>query len=253
MTIPVGGFDPQYKTQYMDGVSGTPDAGTPVVPGNSGDTVPPPVVPNDEGGNTPPTLPPASKPVYELDLEGMWFMTASLGANVLAMCKETLNEQRQAAQESKNAESQIVIKTLDEQAKTIRKQAFSNLMWSIGSGLMQIASGMVSVAGGVKGMKAALGGGENGGQLAQAINTKFAGFTQAITGLNTIMGGAKEFMSAGFDAEMKLLDKKIEMARANISTLESVIDKLKEVIRDANQNQSSLASQNAETLKKILA
>ena len=256
MTIPVGGYDPhQFQTQYTNGTEGVPNDGVPVPNGKPGDEVPPanPNAPKNDGGDSSPTLPPASKPVYELDLDGMWYMTASLGANVLAMCKETLNEQRQSAQEAKNAESQIVIKTLDEQAKTIRKQAFANLMWSIGSGLVQIASGMVSVAGGVKGFKTAMSSSPNAGQAAMALNTKFQGYTQAMTGLNTIMGGAKEFMSAGFDAEMKLLDKKIEMARANISTLESVIDKLKEVIRDANQNQSSLASQNAETLKKILA
>lgn len=256
MTIPVGGYDPQqFQTQYTNGTEGVPNDGIPVPNEKPGDDVPPanPSAPKNDGGDSAPTLPPASKPVYELDLDGMWYMTASLGANVLSMCKETLNEQRQANQEARNAESQIVIKTLDEQAKTIREQAIVNLGMSIATGVMQIAMGVVSVVGGVKGFNMAMGSGPNAGQAAMALNTKFTGYTQAMGGLNSMLTGAKEYVSSTYDVELKMLDKKAEMARTMISALDSTIDKLKEVIRDANQNQSSLASQNAETLKKILA
>lgn len=194
------------------------------------------------GANALPQLP---DPLSQLS--GM-IAAPSLGADVLALVQDLTDEQRRANNEQRFAESQAVVQELHNQASDMRSQAAWNLALGITVAVGQIAAGVTQTAM----TSRALAKGLTDSKL-QAATTQISGISQSISGTTSIASAVKEFVNTSFDASMKDRDAKIEMCRAYLSQLDSLNDALKEVIRNARENQNAIQQNTNQTRVKILS
>lgn len=252
--------------QAAGGIGSTEDASAPEASRNSpvSESCPPPrTTANEDSINS---TPPLEKPSWEKALADIP-MPPSLGATVLAMIGDVVNEARQAAAEQRYHDKLAVVDKLHQQADTIREQAKTQLITGIISASISIAASAVSIAGAVKGLKdfasSAAFEGLEGDALAnaqnmqsamlQTSNMKYQGISQAVSSLSSVASQTGGYISAGYDAQMKMQEAEIEQMRALITQIDSVYDSLKEVIAKATSVQDAIQQSTNQTRTRILS
>lgn len=184
-------------------------------------------------------------------LSGM-IAAPSLGADILSLVQELMDDERRANNEQRIAESKAVVEELHNQADDMRTQAAVNLGLGLTTAAIQISASVVQTAMSSATMKNSLSGKLSSEQV-MASNQKVSGISEGIKGFATATSSVKEFVSSLYDASMKDRDAKIEMIRAYAAQLESLNDALKEVIRNARENQNAIQQNTNQTRVKILS
>lgn len=211
-----------------------------------GDVVPPAEQPENGKGSGTPELP---SPTTYVNLESLAGMAVpSLGATLLALISDTADEARRANAEARKAQTQAVVQTIENQADKMRSQAVAKLGLGLTSAAVQIGSGITSTAM----TTCAIRGGFDSAML-QAQTQRIQAITQIIGGGKTVFDATNEFVSAGYDVDIKKMDADIEKQRAYATQLDSVTDSLKQVISKAISVQSEIQANVNQTRTKILS
>lgn len=209
---------------------------------------PAPVLP-DVRVETEASLPQLSAPARSLsfaDLKG-WAGVPSLGATLLALTVQIADQDRRAAGDQRTLQTKYVAQGLREEAGKIRSQAVSNLVMGLVSSAVTIAaSGFQAVASGKA--LATL----EGDALA-ARTQQIKAYSDALSGLGNTLNTVKEFVSAGFDADIKKKEAEIEVMRAHADQLDSLTDAMKQVIQKAIAAQEAIMESSNQTRTKILS
>lgn len=171
----------------------------------------------------------------------------SLGATLLALTTEIADQQRRAADDQRTQQTKYVAQALRTEADKMKSQAVTNLVMGLVSSAVTItASGMQAVASGKA--LASL----EGEQLA-AASQQIKGYTDALSGLGTTLTTVKDFVSAGFDVDIKRQEAEIEVMRAHADQIDSLSDAMKQVIQKALSAQEAIMESTNQTRTKILS
>lgn len=238
-----------YATTMTEGASGTSAKGASAPQGALPD-----ITAGGSGSKTG-SLPALSDPTGLAALASLQGVP-SLGANALSLVQELSDEQRRANNEQRMQNSLLIVEKLHDQASTMRSQAIANLVMGLVSAGIQISAAAVQTTMSIKAGSEFLHSNAKDDvkvALLQNQNTKIQGITQAINATGTMVGTAKDVTNTFLDAKMKDRDAEIEMVRSYLAQLDSLNDSLKEVIRNARENQNAIQQNMNQTRTKILS
>ena len=171
----------------------------------------------------------------------------SLGATILALTSEIADQQRRAAGDQRTLQTKYVAQALRTEADKMRSQAVSNLVMGLVSSAVTIAaSGFQAIASGKALAKF------EGEQLA-AASQQIKGYSDALSGLGNTLNTVKDFVSAGFDVDIKRQEAEIEVMRAHADQIDNLTDAMKQVIQKALSAQEAIMESTNQTRTKILS
>ena len=216
-------------------------------------TVPPPA--RDKDNASVASLLPNLSEAQTLPLSADAFVgIPSMGASMMALMTEFSAEQRKQNANQRALQTEMIVDTILDQAKTMKNKAIVQLCIGVASGALSIAQGVISGNIMKKGT-AANANIKNDAAKQTAdmlLNTKNQMINSSMGGVVQTMGSINQAVGGFMDAELKKSDAKIEQLRAMSDTLQSLEESFKELIQKSLSTQDAIQQNTNQARTKIL-
>lgn len=200
------------------------------------------------------TLPRMSSTTTPLPASDFLVGVPSMGAGMLALMAEFSADQRKQNADQRALQTEMIVSTLQDQAKNMQNKAVAQLCIGIATGVVSIAQGAISgglmIKGTVANSKI-----DNAAARQTAdmlLNTKNQVLNSSMGGLAQTMGSINQAVGGFFDADLKMSDANIEQLRSMSDALRSLEESFKEVIQKSLSVQEAIQQNTNQTRTKIL-
>lgn len=177
---------------------------------------------------------------------------------IMALFHQVAQDQRNAAQEGRQAALKTQVASLEGAAQDIRDSAAAAFAGAIVMGLAQIGSGLISIGAAAKmgsAIKTASPAEVKSGALSNQINqisTGSQGWSSLVTGVGTLGKGVGDFVATGQQADSKMDEAAAAKAGAMRDELIDYQSRMQQVMADVRQMVQQIAQNQMETARAIL-